>query len=97
MTQIARLPGAFEHHWNWQLRAVCRDHDTAEFFHPSGERGKARDERAEQAKLVCQGCPVRRECLRHALQVREPYGVWGGLSEDERAVLLGPVRPVQAA
>jgi hypothetical protein len=25
--------------------------------------------------------------LEHALSVREPYGVWGGLSEEERDVL----------
>jgi WhiB family redox-sensing transcriptional regulator len=23
-------------------------------------------------------------CRSHALTVREPYGVWGGLTEDER-------------
>ena len=25
-----------------------------------------------------------RECREHALAVREPYGVWGGLTEDDR-------------
>lgn len=24
------------------------------------------------------------ECRSHALAVREPYGVWGGLTEEER-------------
>ncbi len=28
-------------------------------------------------------------CLAHALQIPEPYGIWGGLSEDERAERLG--------
>jgi WhiB family redox-sensing transcriptional regulator len=28
-------------------------------------------------------------CLDHALRAREPYGIWGGLSEDERAERLG--------
>jgi WhiB family transcriptional regulator, redox-sensing transcriptional regulator len=27
-------------------------------------------------------------CLQHALSVREPYGVWGGMSEEERARLI---------
>jgi WhiB family redox-sensing transcriptional regulator len=27
---------------------------------------------------------VRTLCAEHALTVREPYGVWGGLSEDDR-------------
>ncbi|PRI07123.1 WhiB family transcriptional regulator, partial [Mycobacterium tuberculosis variant bovis] len=27
-------------------------------------------------------------CRSHALEVGEPYGVWGGLSESERDLLL---------
>ena len=88
MSNISRLPGAFDHHWNWQLAASCRDADTSLFFHPFGERGPAHDDREAEAKRVCEGCPVRLQCLSHALEVREPYGVWGGLSETERAALL---------
>ncbi|MBU6214198.1 MAG: WhiB family transcriptional regulator, partial [Actinomycetales bacterium] len=29
-----------------------------------------------------------KQCLSHALTVREPYGVWGGMTEDERTFLL---------
>ncbi len=32
----------------------------------------------ETAKALCQGCPVRAECLAGALDRREPWGVWGG-------------------
>lgn len=32
-------------------------------------------------------CPVRALCLRHAIDVHEPYGIWGGLSASERADL----------
>ncbi|WP_309051692.1 WhiB family transcriptional regulator, partial [Streptomyces sp.] len=32
------------------------------------------------------------ECAAHALAVREPYGVWGGLTEDEREELMGRAR-----
>ena len=32
----------------------------------------------ELAKAICQGCPVRAECLAGALERREPWGVWGG-------------------
>jgi WhiB family redox-sensing transcriptional regulator len=46
-------------------------------------------------------CPVRAECAAHALAVREPYGVWGGLTEDEREELMGradaPGRPILCA
>ncbi|MFC9330096.1 WhiB family transcriptional regulator [Kitasatospora sp. NPDC057015] len=88
MTNLSRLPGAFDHHWDWQLHAACRGLDSSVFFHPPGERGGAHDAREEAARRICVGCPVRESCLRHALAVREPYGVWGGLTEDERHALL---------
>ncbi|GAB2719148.1 WhiB family transcriptional regulator [Kitasatospora kifunensis] len=84
MTDLSHLPGALEHHWSWQLRAACRDADSGLFFHPSGERGPAHDERDAQAKTVCARCPVRAACLEYALDARERYGVWGGLTAEER-------------
>ncbi|MFF3006731.1 WhiB family transcriptional regulator [Kitasatospora sp. NPDC057940] len=88
MADNSRLPGAFSHLWDWQLRGLCREADNALFFHPLGERGAAQVAREEAAKAVCADCPVRLECRRHALQTREPYGVWGGLTEDDRQRLL---------
>jgi hypothetical protein len=35
-------------------------------------------------KNVCRACPVVAQCRAHALAVHEPYGVWGGLTADER-------------
>ncbi|MGA1479922.1 MAG: WhiB family transcriptional regulator, partial [Candidatus Nanopelagicales bacterium] len=32
-------------------------------------------------------CPVLAQCAAHALAVREPYGVWGGMSEDDREAI----------
>ena len=75
--------------WVWQSQAACRGMDTTAFFHPPRERGKTRTRRIAVAKQICEQCPVIDECLQHALRVREPYGVWGGLSEEERARLLG--------
>ena len=70
--------------WGWQVKGSCRALGFKTFSHPDGERGQARRSRAEAAKSVCDGCPVLRECRNHALSVREPYGVWGGLTESER-------------
>ena len=84
MSVISRLPGPVQDQWEWQLRGACRDVDSMLFFHPSGERGRAHDQREAAAKRICAGCPVQAECLAHALQVREPYGVWGGMGENER-------------
>lgn len=37
------------------------------------------------AKSVCAGCDLRLQCLETGLD--EPVGIWGGLTEDERAEL----------
>ncbi|MFW6721157.1 WhiB family transcriptional regulator [Streptomyces sp. MAR4 CNY-716] len=92
MADFSRLPGPNADLWDWQLIAACRGVDSSLFFHPEGERGAARSAREASAKEVCMRCPVRAECAAHALTVREPYGVWGGLTEDEREELLGRAR-----
>jgi WhiB family redox-sensing transcriptional regulator len=74
--------------WDWQRNGACRGRDSAQFFHPDGERGASRIRREIAAKAVCRGCPVRPECAAHALAAREPYGVWGGFTEAERLRLL---------
>nr|WP_308416933.1 WhiB family transcriptional regulator [Streptomyces sp. AJS327] len=92
MADFSRLPGPNADLWDWQLLAACRGVDSSLFFHPEGERGAARSARETSAKEVCMRCPVRSECAAHALAVREPYGVWGGLTEDEREELMGRAR-----
>jgi len=62
------------------------------FFHPWNERGPTRLEREERAKAICAECPVIEACRSHAIAVRENYGVWGGLTEDERLQLIGRSR-----
>ncbi|MFB9377045.1 WhiB family transcriptional regulator [Kineococcus gynurae] len=70
--------------WEWQLRGACREVDPDLFFHPELERGAARQHRDAAALAVCAECPVLLQCRRHVLQHREAYGVWGGLTEDQR-------------
>ena len=65
-----------------------RTKNFAGLCHPEGERGPARARREAQAKAVCFECPAMAACRAHALQVHEPYGIWGGLSEGERAQML---------
>jgi WhiB family transcriptional regulator, redox-sensing transcriptional regulator len=79
-----RLPGCNEELWEWQLHAVCRGMDSSVFFSPDTERGPRRRRREAAAKAICAGCPVIANCRAHALQVHEPYGIWGGLTENER-------------
>ena len=87
MADISRLPGPNADLWDWQLAAACRGADSNLFFHPEGERGAARVARELAAKAVCAHCPVLVQCAHHALTVREPYGVWGGMTEDEREAI----------
>ncbi len=70
--------------WFWQERGSCRGADPTLFFHPQNERGLARLHRDRQAKVICATCPVRLECADYAIRAREPYGVWGGLTEEDR-------------
>ena len=97
MTQPKRLlPLAVTERWDWQLHGACRGADSSVFFHPDGERGRARTQRENRAKAVCNSCPVMAQCRRHALAVGEPYGIWGGMSESERMNILRR-RPHRAA
>jgi WhiB family transcriptional regulator, redox-sensing transcriptional regulator len=92
MAEISRLPGPVADIWEWQLQGSCRDADPRLFFHPEGERGPARRERDAAARQVCGACPVLEQCRSHALAVREPYGVWGGLTEDDREAIYAGER-----
>ena len=88
MAAERRVPAPREGEWDWQLHAACRGLDTSAFYHPENERGPSRIRRERQAKAVCSRCPVVEQCLEWALAAREPYGVWGGMSTDEREAML---------
>lgn len=64
----------------WRNAALCRAHDAEELF-VTGARQR-------EARLFCRACPVRTECLSHALDHRVEFGVWGGTTERERRALL---------
>ena len=88
MAEISRLPIPVMEEWEWQYKGACRDLDPEMFFHPDGERGPRRRNRENAAKAICASCPVIAACRTHALAVQEPYGIWGGLSEDDRTAIL---------
>ncbi|QPL04937.1 MULTISPECIES: WhiB family transcriptional regulator [Actinomyces] len=81
--------------WEWRYEGACRGMDSSVFFHPEGERGSSRRRRADGAKAVCATCPVLIRCREHALAAHEPYGVWGGMTEEERRSVLSR-RPYSA-
>ena len=70
---------------NWQLRGLCRGNHAHLFFPPSTfERKDERQRREIRAKSICQVCPVQADCVDYALDIREPYGIWGGMTESDR-------------
>ena len=71
---------------DWRHRAACRDEDP-ELFFPIGTTGPALRQ-IEEAKAVCRRCLVVDDCLSWSLETSQEAGVWGGLSEDERRVLV---------
>lgn len=38
----------------------------------------------EVAKRICRRCPVQLACLQAAVEAEEPFGIWGGLTAQER-------------
>jgi WhiB family redox-sensing transcriptional regulator len=61
----------------WQDRAACFGIDPDVFF-------PLTEDEAGPALTYCRVCRIREECLAWALKSRERYGVWGGLTEQQR-------------
>ena len=64
---------------DWTMRAKCRGMEDALFPEAADQK---------RARLLCSGCPVRFECLAEALDNRIEWGIWGGMTERERRLLL---------
>ena len=73
----------------WQVKAACRGPQATAFFPPShAERKEEKASREIRAKAICDQCHVRGDCLDYAIRIREPHGIWGGMNEVERKVVL---------
>ena len=77
---------------NWRDDAACLDADPDLFF-PVGTTGPALKQ-IDNAKRICQACPVRKQCLAWALDLDATAGVWGGsagiwggTTQDERRAM----------
>lgn len=70
--------------WDWQLRARCRGRDSAIFFDYSTGTAAVGTLDLAGARRICDTCPVMQTCLEYAVAANEPFGVWGGLTPEER-------------
>jgi len=75
----------------WRDQAACRYGD-AEAFFPAAEAGPEYEAQVALAKAVCAGCVVRAACLAWAMS-ELPYGIAGGMTEDERRQHRATHRP----
>lgn len=89
---LPNLPGAVcksrEHDPNlWFGKHVCDEECDGPkgCYRAKAEKGRLR--RIRKAKELCRTCPVINECLRWAIDTRQPYGIWGGTTERERREL----------
>jgi WhiB family redox-sensing transcriptional regulator len=64
--------------------ALCASIDP-ELFFPEKSAGGAN---ARMARNICKQCPVRLKCLSYALDNTIEFGIWGGLSRNERRELI---------
>lgn len=84
MAITRNLPQPVSSVWDWQLQAACRNADSRLFFGCANENWQVRNAREQRAKALCAQCPVQQECRAYAIEVAEPYGIWGGLNAHER-------------
>lgn len=72
---------------DWHADAICHQTSPDHFFPPKGGSTAV-------ARRVCwgapgqPGCAARAECLKWALDNGERFGVWGGMTERERRIML---------
>lgn len=64
---------------SWHRYAYCRDTDPDLWFPDRHEATKS-----IRAKQVCHECPVRTDCLAHAIDHTETHGIWGATSPTDR-------------
>jgi hypothetical protein len=64
----------------WQDKALCAKKENKRmidwFFSDDTEEKYA-------AKNLCFSCPVRKDCVKYALETKKIWGVWGGRDENE--------------
>jgi WhiB family redox-sensing transcriptional regulator len=80
---INKPPHPYDRNPHWQTDGACRGHNPNLFFPPRGTPPR----KINEAKQICNECPIRIKCLEYALYHGEKLGIWGGLSERERRTI----------
>jgi WhiB family redox-sensing transcriptional regulator len=86
---------------SWRGRASCLGVDPDLFF-PDGEASRVVRAQVARARAVCAACPVLAECREFELTppssggLRNDFGVFAGMTADERRTELGARRAAAA-
>ena len=73
----------------WRTRGSCTEHDPELWFSPLPAQ-------RVEAVTVCEGCPVRVQCLSWARETDQRFGIWGGIDFEVAATGNGVVDEAQA-
>jgi WhiB family transcriptional regulator, redox-sensing transcriptional regulator len=68
----------------WAPKGACQEKPDPGFLAERTNSGSKNREQEQTAKAICGSCPVRAECLEHAILMPETGGIWGGLNSAER-------------
>lgn len=79
MISLVSLKGEYDKE-KWRSQANCRGRGNDGFFieHRGGASAYF------EARCVCYGCPVKKDCLEFAIENSIKDGMWGGLTYRER-------------
>ena len=77
----------------WMAEAPCKGAEGI-FFGPDNERERKVDRimREAYSKEICGACAVRSQCLDYALINKQEFGIWGGLTPEERGIRTSRIR-----
>src|SRR5579871_927708 len=71
---------------DWREAGACLNADPDLFFPVAV--GDAAGQQVSRALRICADCPVKQQCLEFAMRTREPAGIWGGTTPEERVRVL---------
>lgn len=67
----------------------CTNYDPEWWFpnEMSGRTAWSYTYEAKTARNICEGCPIKKECLEYSLQFHGLVGIWGNTDRHERSAM----------
>lgn len=84
---IAEADHGIAHGADWRTFARCQKEPGTFAIVEINDKGDEPPYPTAAQTTCCNLCPVRTDCLNHALAKQEPAGVWGGMTTYQRGLL----------